>query len=266
MIKSRKYDIVDENFDEYFFQIVDTMTMEQLERVPNELSAKVRRGAKYSLESLTFVQKLYLLTTVFRKRWTFIIEDEQGSSLEAFEEIQKGYRDNHSRLEAVEELRNTGSFYLGGMHLMQRMEYVVLQCASNVYKAISGYRSAIHERRKKIQSQRDTSESVLGVFRLLMNYEANKFRFVDYGVLSLSEWYAIMFLYENEAKPAQFHDKFLYSYSSGKRNRINAISRLQLMGLVDSRAKKRSIHTKYYLTQQGKELAIKIMERVVLNY
>jgi DNA-binding HxlR family transcriptional regulator len=266
-IQTRRYDLYDENVDEYFFQAIDNMTPEQKERLPNELAAKVRRGAKESLDTLTFVQKLHILTSVLGKKWTLIIEDEAGISYEAFLSLQKGYTENHPRLQAVSELRESGSFYIGAPHLMKRLEYVALQCATTVYKAIKGYRSEIHERRKKIAAQREISESVRGVFRLLMHYEANKYKLnATYGLESVSEWLALMYFYDNEEKPSQFNDMFMYAYSSGKRNRGQALLRLRTLGYIDTRAKKHSVHTKYYLTPKGKELAIKIMERVFMNY
>jgi DNA-binding MarR family transcriptional regulator len=266
-IPTRTYDIVDENFDEYFFGLIENITPEQKERLPSELLQKVLRGPKEAMSTLTFVQKLHILTSVIGKRWSLIIEDENGSSYEAFQEIQKGYRDNHPRLEAVEMLREAGSFFLGDYHLMKRLEYVTLQCATNIYKAIVGYRAEIHLKRKNIQSYREINESVHGVLRLLIHYEANKYKILaNYGLASVSEWLALMYFYDKEEKPSQFHNVFSYSYSSGRRNRGNALMRLRELGYIDTRAKRQSIKTKYYLTAKGKELAIKIMEKVVLNY
>lgn len=266
-IQTRRYDLYDENFDEYFFQIIEGMTVEQRERLPDELSAKILRGPRESMDTLTFVQKLHILTSVIGKKWCIIIEEEEGISYEGFLDLQKGYTENHPRLDAMKELRKRESFFIGNPHLMKRLEYATLQFASNTYKAIAGYRAEIHEKRKRVKAQREVSDSVKGIFRFLIHYEAHKYKFAaTYGLESFSEWLALMFFYDNENKPAQFNDMFMYAYSSGKRNRGEALKRLRALGYIDTRAKKHSVHTKYYLTSKGKELAIKIMERVVLNY
>jgi hypothetical protein len=266
-IQTRRYDLVDENFDEYFFQCISNMTAEQKERLPNELAAKVLRGAKESLNTLTFVQKLHILTSALGKKWTLVVEDENGEGYDAFLQVQKGYSENEPRMMAMRELRESGSFYLGAPHLMKRLEYVALQFATNVYKAITGYRADLHEKRKRIQQQREVSTDVNSVLRFLIHYEENKYRLAaNYGLDTMSEWLALMFFYLDENRPATFHDKFMYAYSTGKRHRANALARLMALGYIDTRAKKHSKYTKYYLTSKGRELTVKILERVFFNY
>lgn len=266
-IQSRKYEILDENFDEYFSQAVDSMTMEQREKLPQELSGKILKGGKGYLDTLTFVQKFFILVFSLGKKWTLFIEDDYGLSYEAFLEMQKGYTENYPRREAVSELRESGSFFLGTTQLMKRLEYVTLQCSSNIYKSIVGYRAELHEKRRKIKAQRQITYSVNGILRFLVNYEANKYKLsATYGLNTISEWYTLLFFYEDENKAAKFHETFLYAYSSSRRHRNSALARLLELGYIDTRAKKHTIHIRYYLTPKGKELAIKIMDRVFFNY
>lgn len=266
-INAHKWDILDENFDEYFSQAIDNMTEQQRERLPSELSAKVLRGGKNCLDTVTFVQKLYILTVALDKKWSFFIEDEYGLSYEAFLEMQKTYSEVYPRREAVSELRESGSFFLGTIQLMKRLEYVALQCASNIYKSIAGYRVELHEKRRKIKAQRQITYSVNGIWRFLINYEANKYKLkVTYGLNNISELYVLMYFYEDENKAAKFHETFLYAYSSSKRYRNAALARMLALGYIDTRSKKHTIHIRYYLTPKGRELAIKIMDRVFFDY
>lgn len=266
-IKTRKYDISDENFNEFFVQAIDGMTVEQRERLPSELSAKVLRGGKDCVDKLTFVQKLYILTGPLEKKWTLFIEDDYGLSYESFLEMQKGYTEDYPRRQALTDLRESGSFFLGTTQLMKRLEYITLQCAGNLYKSIKGYRAELHEKSRKIKAQREVTYSVNGVIRFVINYEANKYKLnVTYGLNSISELYVLLFFYDGENKAAKFHEVFAYAYSTSRRLRNAALARMLALGYIDTRSKKLTIHVRYYLTPKGMELAIKIMDKVLFNY
>jgi hypothetical protein len=266
-IIKRKYDLLDEHFDEFFMQAIDNMTVEQKELLPPELAGKFLRGAKNCLDTLTWNQKVYILIVILGKKWTLFIEDDYGISYEAFLEMQKGYTENYPRRQALTEMRESRSFFLGDHQLMKRLEYVALQFATNLYKSIKGYRVELNEKRRKINAQREVSYSVGGIMRFVINYEANKFKLKStYGLTTLSELYALMFFYDDEHKVAKYHEMFVYAYSTSRRARAAALARLLALGYMDTRSKKRTIHSRYYLTPKGRELMIKIMDKVFFNY
>jgi DNA-binding MarR family transcriptional regulator len=266
--KNKKYELSDEHFDEYFFQALSEMTVEQKERLPDDLFSKFRFGAQRALDLLTFDEKLYILTRVLNRRWVLMVESENGISYEAFLDLQKSYAGLAPRLEALTDLRRSGTFLLGAQQLMKRLEYVTMLCATNIYKTIVGYRADINEKRKQITAQRNITESVKGILNFLIHYETSKYKLQQaYGISNISEWLVLMYYYAKEEDTrSQLNVRMAYAVHSNKCDRGKALSKLLHLGFLDIQGRKHTIHTKYYLTPKGKELVIKILERLFLNY
>lgn len=264
-IQTRKWEIDNENFDHYLTELFKGMSDAQKSKLPIDLSIKFDKGVKQAISLLTFVQKLYVLSVAFGKDISLIIEDEKGINEKTFTSIKKSEAGKKKTGELVDEFRTAGAFFLGNHDLMNWLEYANMVCATPMYKLMSGYKSEMKDRSRVQQRAKTTKESVGGILEMLVHYEGNKKRMATDYDISPGEWYALMFFYMGESIPTTFYDdKFLYSYLSNRRSLSVALTSLKRKGMLDTRGESRNI--KYYITPKGREMLIKIMERIVLGY
>jgi hypothetical protein len=265
-IQSRKWEIDNVNFDHFMNDLLKTMTDGQRANLPMELAFKLDKGAKYAVSMLTFTQKLYILSIAFNKKVTLIIEDDKGLLPADFlPSIIKAQNGKKKTGELVDEFRAAGAFFLGSHDLMNWLEYANMICATPMYRLMTGFRSDIKDRSKVQQRAQRVRESVNGILEMLVYYEGNKKRMsTDYNV-GPAEWYALMFFYRGENTPDKFYDEaFKYAYTSNRRTLSVALTSLKRRGFLDTRGAVRS--TRYHITPKGKELTIKIMERITFGY
>jgi len=263
-IQARKWEIDNENFDHYMQDLLKKMTDGQKANLPIELVIKLDKGAKYAVSMLTFVQKLYVLSTAFNKKISLILEDESGISESDFLSILKAKSGKVKTRELVDGLRAAGAFFLGDHDLMSGLEYANMVCATPMYKMMSDFKSDIKDKSKVQHRAQRVRESVNGILQFLINYDGNKKRMSSDYNLNPAEWYALMFFYRGENAPSAYLEEYKYSYTSNSRTLGVALTNLKRRGYLDTRGAVRS--TRYYITPKGREVVLKIMERIIFSY
>ena len=267
ILKNRRYDIDNENFDNYFLRHISKITPEQKSRLPQELAFKVFRGGSFSINSLTFMQKMYVLYCAFGKRVSILVEDDnEGLSYNEFAKLERGYRGSQKRGDIVDDFNIKGTFVLGMHDLVARLEYANHLCSSNLWKLAKDYQKYQLNNIRLHDKQRQTKDAVRLLRKLLVYYEGNKKRMaIDYGI-DPAEWLALLHFYDNETKAVPFVDEtFKYSYNSNKQTLRGALVSLQHKGILDIRGS-RPRNVFYYLTPKGVEILGKIIARYILNY
>lgn len=263
-IQNRKWELENPNFDHYVKALFSEMTEAQRSMLPPDLSYKVGKGSKYSTSMLTFVQKLWILSTIYNKRVSLIIEDEKGIPVNAFKKILQAQHGKIATRELVDEFRHAGAFFLGDHDLMSWFEYANMVCATPMYKLMTGYKADLKDRSKVQVRHQRIQEATYGMLKMLVHYEGNKKRMSsDYDV-TMPEWYALMFFYEQESTMAKFQETFKYAYISNTKDLYGAITKLKRKDMIGSRGTSKR-YFKYYITPKGKEMVIRLMTRIVFG-
>jgi predicted transcriptional regulator len=260
----RNADIYNENFNHYFTEKLNGLTPEQKDKLPNELLYKIfKRGNEASAEALNFNEKTWILSVVFERNVTILIDDDEGLDTKDFVTAIKAQRGKKTNGELLEDLRVHSAFALGNKELMTSMMYIAHVSCSSVYQLVKqNVPNADHARNKKFMEAKTAFNKTLG---MLKHYEANTRRItMNYG-LTMPEWYALINFAIAEGYAKDFYNRdFKYSYNSNTRNLHKGLKSIALKGYIS--AKKVGIKDRYTITAKGMELLGRIFSNILLNF
>lgn len=263
--KVRIAEIYNENFNHFFTEKLNSITIEQKQKIPNDLAFKIySRGNEASARKLNFNEKMWLLEVVFGLNVTITVEDPiNGLETKDYNAARKAQRGSLTNGELLDVLKIKSVFVIGGKQLMESILYMSHVTTTGIYQLVKKYiPNAGHEKNMKFEDQRKAFANTL---RFLKHYEANKRRIAsDYG-LSMPEWYALIYFAIGESFAVDFYKKdFLYSYNSSSINLHKAITRLYNNGYLLRKqiAKKH----KYTVSSKGIDTLNRIFDNILLKF
>jgi len=259
-----KYDIYNENFENYFRDLMATISLEQRERLPDDLLHKIFKKGVLNTGDLSFKEKTYILSIAFNKHTTIVIEDERNGLTE--KDFKASTRAQAGRITNTEVLENPSvrsSFILSDKELFNSIMYINhLQC-TDIYRLIR--RINPKERNKRDKSFAETREALRGLTTLLLSYEKNKKRLVMEHGLDVPQIYALLFFAGGERLGTDFYNReFKYAYSANARLLAKTLTGMHAKGLLKRRGGRKLV--KYDLSARGIAILDKVLNKTIELY
>ncbi len=261
----KKIDIYNENFNHFFVEKLNKITPEQKALIPESLSFKIYRyGSEAGSEMLSFQEKMWILSTVFKHHVTIMVDDdERGICMKEFSKSQQALKGEIKNGPLLDSLRVHSSFIMADKELMASSLYMNHVCTTNIYSLVKELiENTSHKRDRAFVKAKKEINTIL---EFLSNYEATKRKIaIDYE-LTMPMWYALIYFSKNEKLGVDFYDgDFKYAYASNKVTMHRDMKRLQDMGYLLRRGKK--LQYRYSLTGAGINLLDRIMNNIILKF
>lgn len=262
----KQIDLYNEQFNYYFTERLNNITPKELALLPKDLAFKIYKGGvEGSAERLSFQEMMWILSVVFTKNITIMVEDrENGVNMVDFGKANRASRGKIVNGELLEDMRIKASFVIADRELMAASLYMNHVSTSNIYSLIKTVIPNVnHSKNQKfVQARRDMNL----ILTMLTNYEATKRRIaMDYG-LTMPMWYALLYFSTGEKLGASFYsnDAFKYAYSSNRLTMHKDMKYMEDHGYLLRRGEK--LKYRYTLTSAGLNLLSRIMDNIVLKF
>lgn len=263
-----RYDVYNPNLDIMLTELVQEMTEVQRINLPKDITNKLFRRGNLSIGNLRINEKMYLLSSVFKRQVAIVVsgkpDSQEGVNPVDFTKMLKASKGKASTLEVAEELYTEGVFVIGDKDLMESIGFSRLICCTDIWRTVI---PAVRRKPKlgkitKFEEHRRAFKSIVAMYG---NYESNKRRItMDFG-FSMPEWYAMLHFYDSEKKGTSFYaDRFKLSLAASRSNMKNALTRLVRDGYLSARGG--TLKRLYTLTAKGEEAMLNIFDKIVLNY
>lgn len=255
-------DVYSENFNHYFTEKLNSLTEEQKHRLPNDIIFKVfKYGTAATAEQLNFVEKMWMLETVFNCSINIIVEDiEAGLDIAHFKDALKAQRGRIENTQLLDELKIRAAFFLGGKELMASILYLENLCNSGIYRLSKSHiPNADHKKNKKYIRQKDDFNQTLS---FLCNYEATKKRITMLYDLNIPELYALLYFGSGEKYGGDFtRGDFSHAYNSNQTELFKGMTRMHRLGYILQR--KTGLKHKYVISSKGLDLLNRIFSNIL---
>lgn len=261
----KQIDIYNENFNHFFVEKMNKITPEQSALIPKDLSFKIfRSGALANLDRLSFQEKMWILSVVFKHNITIVIDKADNAlNMREFGRAADAQRGKLRNIELLETMRAHSAFVVSDKELMMSLLYMNQASCSNIYTLVKELiANANHKRNLSFVKNKKNIQTILA---FLINYESNKKRIaMDYG-LSMPKWYALLYFSYAENLGAEFYNNaFKYAYASSRLTLHKEMKQLQDQGYLVRRGIKRAY--KYSVTSAGINLLNRIFDNIILKF
>lgn len=260
----KSVDIYNENFDHFFIRKLNSMTDEQRNKLPKELSYKIfRNGFEGSAERLKFQEKMYILSVAFGHKVTIMVDDEkEGVNMREFSKAQKASIGKVKNGELLEDMRVHAGFVIADKELMAASLYMNHASCSNIYSLV---KELIPNTNHKVnQKFLKAKKEINTILNFLINYEANKKLLAMNYNLTMPKWYALLYFSVGEKLALDFYDKdYKYAYSSDRRALHRAMVALSNEGFLVRRGEKKKY--RYAITASGLNLLNRIFDNILFK-
>lgn len=261
----KQIDLYNPQFDHYFIDKLNNITPEERALLPERLSFKIYKfGIEGSSERLTFQEKMWILSVVFKQSVTIMVEDRKnGIGMREYGKARAANRGKINNGELLDEMQVHSAFVIGDRELMAASLYMDHVCCSNIFSLVKEIiKNTGHKKNQQfIKSKKDVNE----ILKFLTNYEAKKRRIaLDYG-MTMPKWYALLYFSTGEKLGADFYNRdFQYAYASNRITLHRDMKWLQENGYLMRRGEK--LKYRYSVTGAGLNLLNRIMDNIILKY
>lgn len=258
-----RVDISNENFDHFFVSEAKKLTEQDKAKVPFDILFRIfkRTGEFRDLNQTTFLEKLIVLLSAYRKKIFFIIGDPSGLSPEEFLEFnKKGKKATFDKSPVSGWLIKDVNFCLASPDLVKTMELLNSASVGSLYNYL------IKEKNSPIVNNvKEWEKQTKYVFRQLYHYEAIKKRMLLNYSMGVPEWFVLMYVAVNEETVSSIMHKevFKNTFNSSVRKIKQAFGTLQGKGLVEKIGNKKT--TKLRITPLGISTLQKMMKTYIVN-
>lgn len=259
-----KFDISNQNFDNFFSIHLAGIGEREREMLPRELNYKIfKKGDKQNANGITklsFLAKIFILVKALRKRVVIIVEDENGLNQEDyFKYMALPRKKQELTLFEGKELVTDAIFVLAKKEVMDTYAYMNELSVSKPYNYLSkGKNPQINKVAKDLKERSY-------IARFLSYYESNRKRLTINTGIDFSEWMILIYLYEGEyMKSSTIHkDWYKYSFNSSATKLKLAFSSLQRKGLIEKRGAFSNAELR--ITIAGRNKCNEIIKKYVVN-
>lgn len=264
-VEVNKFDIFNENFEEYFMAKVKNMSSQQMNQLPSELKNKLFQGGVVrSSYKLRFAEKAYILSTVFDSQMITMFSDNmEGLGPDQWAAAIAAQKGKIKNGELVNNIPINNMFIVGNKELMSPIVYLNHIFCSDIYQLFSI--PSVREKSVAEKQHIKRAKEYRGIIDLFTHYESSKKLIAHEFKLDMPSWYALLYFGNKERLGRPFYvSDFKYAYSSNKSNLYNALKKLVDTGYMSQRGKRNEL--KYTLTAKGLDTLNQIIDRVILNY
>ena len=261
-VNNEKYDVIHENFDGYFEQRVTKLTEQQKSLLPRKLMIKLyRRGGKITnslnTSKLNFLEKIYILFRMFKSRWYIVVEDENGGSLEDWENFRKAVKKKEISENNGNRLVNEGHFFLANKETCDAFSYLNELCTSPAY----GYLVKAKNNTGIAKWKREANY----ITHFLSSYENKKKSFLINTGLKLPEWYVLVHIYDKNDVPTTgiYKEVYKHSFSASPTQIKTAFGSLQDKKMITKQGYTKGATIN--ITEYGKEVVNNILTKYIIN-
>lgn len=258
-------DIYNEQFDYFFIEKLNKITPEQMALIPDSLQFKIQRyGSRATGEWLSFQEKMWILSVVFKLNVTIMVDDAENSiNMRDFGKATKAERAKVNNSELLGDMQIKSAFVIADRDMMNSSLYMNHVCNTKIYSLIKDVIENVnHKKQQKYIKAKKDLEIILS---LLTNYEATKTRIATEYKLTIPMWYALLYFSSGEKLGAHFYKKdFKYAYTSSTFSLHKDMKILYDRGLLTRRGGVK--YHKYSLSAAGVNLLQRIMDNVVFNF
>lgn len=260
----RNLDIYVPNFDNMLLQRLNTMNPDQRELMPAELKFKIFKKKEASIETMNFVEKMYLLSVCFKQSIIISTMDEEaGISAKDFKSAIEAQKGNLNNSELLNNMQIPALFVQSDKELMRAWQYMNHVQCSDIYNLVKGaHPREISKRETKYKTYQ---RNLNGVLKTIYNYESNKKNVIINFGLSVPKLYTLLYFYDGEKKGSDFYKvAFKHAYTSNRGDLSEAMAAMYLDGYLNRRGARTNM--RYSITSKGIELLTRVMNKLIYNY
>lgn len=259
-----RFDLINENFDNYFANRMMEVTEFGKARIPPYLNVKLWKGdGTFNLKSLPRLNalvRLWLLQKSLNKKVYIIIEDEKGLSDEDFFKWKSGLMSQKESIELAEIFDTQANFFLGDKELCRTLSYLNQMSVSSAYNYVSKIKNIP---KNKVQEFRKECQYVAD---FLANFESKKKRMVTEQNLNIAEFYTLLALYNGKPMLASsiYTEKFKSAYVASRIQIQRGFITLQNCGYIEKIGFRKG--AKFKITAAGMGKVDDIMRQYFINF
>lgn len=261
-VNNEKYDVIHENFDGYFEQRATKLTEQQKSLLPRKLMVKLyKKGGRISnalnTSKLNFLEKVYILFKMFKSRWYIVVEDENGGSLEDWENLRKAVKKREVSENNNNRVVNEGHFFLANKETCDAFSYINEICTSPAYGYLVGAKNNTGIAKWK--------REVYYITSFISNYESIKKMFLINTGLKLPEWYVLVYIYDkkNVLTVGIYKEVYKQAFSASPTQIKTALGTLQDKKMIVKQGYTKGATIN--ITEYGKDVVNKILSKYIIN-
>lgn len=249
-----KFDLQSENFDLFFEKSAENLTARCRAELPIDVLSKIKNN------KLNFFTKIYIMWKCLRKRWWIIVEDEEkGQSADQFVAYRETIKKRDYSTPKAEGLVSKGEFFLANKEFGDTLQYLSDLSGSGAYRFIQRGKNRI------VNKTQLWKEDMIAVTKVLVRYEGMKKKWLEEQVVTIPEFYVLMYLYPGEESVGSimYHEVYYRSFQSSPAKIKLALGSLQLKGYIVKSGATR--YSKFRITASGTDVVCSILTRYALN-
>lgn len=259
-----KFDLLNENFDNFFANEIALINDQQKSRLPQDIILRLfRPNGTYNATStnkFSFIAKLYILWKALNKRVFIVVESEKGIDIPMYDSIRKSKNKRLNEHENSEVLLLDSVFISGSKELCDTFSFMNNLSTSPSYNYLTQSKNTapIHITAWKRRMGYIT--------RFISNYEAKRKDIVVRKSLSIAQWAVLIYLYDlNKVKSNEIYQiKYRNGYQISQAEIIKANAILQRDGMIERIGEGKALY--YKITSIGTDKVNDIFRTMLFNF
>ncbi|MEK6883046.1 MAG: hypothetical protein AABY22_25705 [Nanoarchaeota archaeon] len=236
------------------------MTLEQKQSLPYDLVRKLNKP-----HQLNFFEKAYIYSVAYKKEGYFLMPpldgDEERLTLNDFIKLKK---EELETIENAEYLLDNIGFVLSTADLIETSAKAHLLSVSPASKYVIKSRN----QPKRLRNDQEAhKEHVKYITDLLSNYDGMKLRLISDNDISITQWYILMYMYDQKEKPLKpILEKFKFAVGGSQRAFYNSFPKLVHKGLLEKTNKAKRKGALYKITIKGMNFYNETLAKYITNF
>ncbi len=251
----KKYDIVSEEMQLYFDDLVANMTESERKEIPRDLFFRVKKG------KTNFIEKIALMWKVFKKDCYIVIKNEEdGMTAKDFELNRRQLKHDNYGEDAVRDYVAKGGFVLGADSICLGLHYEALLSSSPMYRYVSQMRGL---QSNELAGKR---KELLEFSKMAINYESSKKAMLRQQDLTIAEWLILVYFSDGTQKTgaALYTTLKFDAFGAGKSRVLAGLKKLTFNGHLQKSGK--TCAALYKISQRGMDKYYTCLTQYVFNY
>lgn len=255
-----KFDFQNENFRRFFDYKVSQMTPAQKQNIPTDILSRLfNKKGEVTRKTLSFLQMIYILSQSGLSNIMIVAEDyENGIGVEEFVRFKHKQKFTKTPTEEGNEFIAYGAMTLVNKDVAEYLTHI------NAISLSGAMNYALKLKGTKKPNIPDKETEFNYFTDMLTYYESNKKKMLKRDLISMPDWYVLLYLADGDEKKAVniYAQKFSDALNSSKPQIIAALKKLAGQHYITVIGKSRN--TKYKITPLGKSVIRELIKRYVI--